>query len=262
MEYTLVTGGSSGIGKSLATECARRGMNLVLVALPGPELEQTAKDLTNRFSIDVRTLAINLNEPDAPRKVYDWCCEKNLSINFLINNAGLAGTTVFDQSDPDYSDSRILLNIRALTLITRYFVPMLKKHNHSIILNIASLSAFFPIPFKSVYSATKSYVVSFSRSLGLELKRFGIQVSVLCPNGVETNVGTYTRIHAHKQWGEWTKINSDRLAMLTIRKVLKGKKVIVPLFINRLLLFISRLMPMSLLLLLLEYEFNKEVRVS
>ncbi len=257
--FTLITGSSSGIGKSFAFECAQRGRNLILVALPGPELDHTVSEIKSRFNVEVRYLAIDLTGLDAPSKVYEWCVNQNVKINFLINNAGIAGSTSFEQSDPEYSDVRIMLNVRALALLTRYFIPLLKQCPDSKILNTGSLSGYFPVPYKSIYSATKAFVLSFSKSLAKELESSGIQVSVVCPNGVESNPLAATRIKSHGFFGKLTTIDSDKLARLTLDKTEKGKMVYVPLFINRLLLVLSRIIPVRLRYNLLEKEFRNEL---
>ncbi|MGQ9620862.1 MAG: SDR family NAD(P)-dependent oxidoreductase [Bacteroidales bacterium] len=258
MHYTLITGSSSGIGLSMAHECASRNMNLALVSLPGTGLEDKAREIEEKYNVDVRCLNIDLTEHDAPERVYRWCYDNNIQVNFLINNAGMAGTAYFPESSPEYCDKRIMLNIRALTLLCHYFIPMLTKNKKSYILNVGSLSAYFSIPYKTVYSASKSYVLNFSKSLSIELKPLGISVSVVCPNGVETNEGTYTRINSHKHWGKWTKIDSSDLAKIAIDKTLKGNRVIIPKFINKFLMLFGRMIPSFLKLPFLEREFRKE----
>src|SRR5665648_747994 len=123
--FTLITGGSSGIGRSLAFECAGRGQNILIAALPGPELSRTANEISEKYNTEVHTFAVDLTTPDGPLNVYEWCAGENYTVSFLINNAGIAGAASFEQSDPQYTDTRILLNIRALALLTRYFLPML-----------------------------------------------------------------------------------------------------------------------------------------
>ncbi|MFN8242364.1 MAG: SDR family NAD(P)-dependent oxidoreductase, partial [Bacteroidales bacterium] len=196
----------------------------------------------------------------AADEVYKWCVANSIEVNFLINNAGMAGAAEFAESTPEYSDKRILLNIRALTMLCRVFVPMLERNRQSYILNIGSLSAFFPIPYKSVYSSTKSYVLNFSMSISAELRKRGISVTVICPNGVETNSGTSARIEAHKNWGKWTKIDSRKLASFAIDQTFKGKVVAIPMLINRFLRFIGWLIPASMQLNMLEKEFAAEPR--
>lgn len=258
--YTLITGGSAGIGRSLAFECARRKMNLLLVALPKPELASTAEKIMSEFDVDVRFLGIDLIKPESPREVFEWCRREDYRVNYLINNAGVAGAEPFGESDPEYIDLRILLNIRALVMMTRYFIPMLKECSPARILNIGSLSGYFSIPYKSVYSASKAFVISFSKSIALELKDSDIRVSVVCPNGVESNTTSSARISTHGFMGKLVKISSDRLAKLTLNKVDRGHKVIIPLFVNRLLLVINSILPQNLTGRILMKEFKNELK--
>jgi uncharacterized protein len=262
LKYTLITGGSSGIGKALAEECASRGMNLLLVALPDEALGNTASMLKSKYGVAVQTMAIDLTLERAPLDVFEWCTRNEFDVDFLINNAGMAGTAIFENSPPAYSDIRILLNVRALAMLCRHFIPMLKKHQHAWILNVGSLSAYYAIPYKSIYSASKAFVVSFSKSLREELWHTTIRVSVLCPNGVETNEGTHARINSHGFWGNYTKTDKDKLAVYTINKVMQGKRVIIPGTINRILLLLGKLIPDAMQARLLKREFNKEVQAS
>ncbi len=260
--YTLITGGSMGIGKALAFECASRGMNLLLVALPGKELSDTATELSEKFGINVHILAINLCQEKSPEQVYQWCFENNYNVNILINNAGMAGTSIFEKSNPEYNDMRIMLNIRALVLLTRLFIPMLKSCPKAYILNIGSQAAFFPIPYKAVYSASKAFVLSFTRALQNELSETNISLTVVCPNGVETNAGTFGRIKAHGFIGKLTKIDAIDLAKISISAMLSGKAVVIPKAVNRILLAMSMALPYCLKKRLLKKSFLREVKVS
>ncbi|MDP2423772.1 MAG: SDR family NAD(P)-dependent oxidoreductase [Bacteroidales bacterium] len=261
-KYTLITGGSMGIGKALAFECASRGMNLLLVALPGNELSETAAEIAEKHDVTIHILAIDLSEIEAPKQVYKWCIDNNYNVSILINNAGMAGTSVFETSELDYSDMRILVNIRALVLLTRLFIPMLKTHPKSYVLNIGSQAAYFAIPYKAVYSASKAFVLRFTQALQLELSETSISLCAVCPNGVETNSGTFSRIKAHGIMGRLTKIEASDLARISIDAMLNGKTVLVPKTINRILLVCSKLIPNILEKRMLKRWFYREVEVN
>lgn len=257
--YTLITGGSMGIGKAIALDCASRGMNLLLVALPGKELEKAANEISGKFNVSVRTFAVDLAVNDGPELVHKWCIANNYKVNILINNAGLAGSSFFKSSELVYTDARIMVNIRALVLLTQLFIPLLETHPQSYILNIGSLSAYFTIPYKAVYAASKAFVLSFSQSLRSELAQTSISVSVVCPNGVETNSDTLTRIKAHGFFGKLTKIEANELAKISINGMLSRKEVIVPKGINRFLIILNHLLPGKLSSYLIKKRFLKEV---
>jgi len=246
MIYTLITGGSMGIGKALASECARRGMNLLLVALPGPELKQTAKKIREDFSVEVDTLGVDLTQPSSPVKVLEWCEENNYAIDILMNNAGVAGSAIFEESSIEYSDERILLNIRALVILSRLFIPMLKQNKKAYILNIGSFSAYQPLAYKSVYAASKSFVHLFSLALNEELRDTSVCVTVINPNGVRTNTGSFDRINSHGNLVQkFLILDADKIAEIAVEGMLKGKKIIVPGFWNRCMLLITKPLPVN-----------------
>ena len=256
--FTLITGGSSGIGRAFAIECAKRGHNILLVAFPCPELKKTTNLIRNSYGAEVHYLAIDLTKPGAPRDTYNWCSENDYLVNILINNAGVAGSSEFESSTEEYNDQRIQLNIRALVLLSRLFLPGLKKFKQSFILNISSMSAFFAIPYKSVYSATKSFVFAFSCALRTELANTSVKVCVVCPAGIETNSGTHARIKAHGYMGAITRISSERLAFITLNRMFKGKAVIIPKRINVFICFLGKIVPVWLKQKILFHKFRKE----
>ena len=260
--YTLVTGSSSGIGKEIALYCASLGMNILHVALPGTGLKDINDTLIDRYNINSDYLEVDLSELDGPEKVFNWVTEKKYKVNFLVNNAGMAGTCVFEESTLKYLDDRILVNMRALVLLTRLFIPLLKKNHKSYILNVGSLSAFYSIPYKSLYAASKAFVVNISKALKSELRQTGILISVVCPNGVRTNPGTNYRIDAHGMKGKLTSVSSREVARLSIDKTLKGKFLIIPGRINYLLYLTSKIIPYWIQEKILLKEFQKEVKVS
>lgn len=260
--YTLITGSSQGIGKGYAMEFAKRGHNVLLVALPEPKLEETALEIKEKYPVKVASLPIDLAKEDAPQNVYDWCKKNDYVVDILVNNAGVAGTAIFEESPLEYSDMRIQVNIRALVLLCRLFIPDLKKLPKAYILNTGSLSAYYSIPYKSVYSASKAFVLTFSKAIRDELHGSSVSVSVVNPNGVYTNDGTFGRINAHGAKGRLTATTSDELAIIAIDGMFSGKTVIIPKFVNKFLLFLQKLIPARLEQRILRKEFMKEVKVS
>ena len=257
--YTLITGGSEGIGKALAMECASRKMNLIIAALDDPHLAETAAMIKSKYGAEVIPLAVDLTETDGPQKVWRFCRDNRITVNTLINNAGITGSTIFEAAPPSYIDQRIQLNIRALVLLCRLFIPDLKKLEKAYILNVSSMSAFYPIPFKSVYSASKAFVLNFSKAVREELKGSGVTLSILCPSGVRTNLQSHSRINSHGVFGKLTQIPAVRIAKLSLDNMLRGKRLIIPGSFNRFLYILGRIMPERIKLKLLYSEFKKEL---
>lgn len=241
--YTLITGASDGFGKALAIECARRKMNLVLVALPGPELSNLAGFIQKNFLVDVKTFEKDLtNEADC----YDLHLDilfLDLHINILINNAGIGNTQMFTETSPEFLKRQIKLNVMATTLLTSLFVPELKKHGPAYLLNIGSLSSFFYLPKKQVYGATKSFIYFFSKCLRHELKRENISVSVACPGGMNTNFSVSLINRTANCVSRISILDPEKVAPIVIGKMLKRKAVIVPGKMNQFSMLLNKLLP-------------------
>ncbi len=261
-KYTLITGASSGIGKAMAWYCASLKMNLILVSLPGERLGDVASQIAEKHNVKTRYFETDLSQLTSAEEVYCWTQQEGLEINILVNNAGVAGASVFEDCDFKYIDDRILLNVRALVMLTRLFMPVLRKQPKAFILNVASMAAFFPIPYKSLYSASKAFVLYFSRSIRTELRGTNIHISVLCPNGVRTNDTTNGRIDAHGFIGRITEISAELVAKKGINGMLKHKEIIIPGEINYFLLTLQKILPMALQHRILSREFLKEVKAT
>ncbi|MFN8255518.1 MAG: SDR family NAD(P)-dependent oxidoreductase [Bacteroidales bacterium] len=259
--YTLITGASRGLGKALAMECAKRGQNLILVASNSHLLSDTATQITDRYKVEARYFAIDLTTEHAAQKVFEWCKSNQYIVNVLINNAALTGISVFDASVPEYYEKLIDLNIKTLTILCRLFIPEFRKLNNAYILNMGSMAAYFPFPYKSVYSASKAYLLNFSKSINSELKGTGISVTVINPNGVYTSDEIFERIKAHGFMGRLLSVTPERLAEISIDALFKRKEVCVPKRANRILLGLNKLLPESYVNKLVKKEFRKELMV-
>lgn len=241
--YTLITGASDGFGKALAIECARRKMNLALVALPGPELMNLAKFIKKNFCVEVKIFEKDLT---CESNCYDLLLEilhSDLHINILINNAGIGNTQVFSETSPEFFKRQIKLNVIATTLLTSLFIPELKKYGPSHLLNIGSLSSFFYMPKKQVYGATKSFIYFFSKCLRHELKNENISVSVACPGGMNTNISVSLLNRTGNYFSRISILNPEQVAPIVIEKMLKGKEVIIPGMVNQFSMVLHKLLP-------------------
>lgn len=255
--FTLITGSSSGIGKALAEACARRGMNIALVALPGVELLETVDYLRSTYRVKVYHIGVDLTQPQACETVLQWIHHHELSVNMLINNAGIGCTGAFENFSSDFYQKQIQLNVIALTLLTRLLISELKKHPKAYVYNVGSLSGFFFVPFKDVYAATKSFVITFSESLRHELKDTGIHVSVLCPGGVISNPEAARRIKHHGWFAQASALTCEQVAEEAMIKLLQKKSVVIPGRFNRLLLFLDKIVPAFITNRIIQSEFKR-----
>ncbi|MEN8226263.1 MAG: SDR family NAD(P)-dependent oxidoreductase [Bacteroidota bacterium] len=257
--YTIVTGASMGLGKEMAIESARRGHNLILIALPGPELQQVCNELESKYGVSAVARECDLTDEHALDKLVREILS-NFSVDQLINNAGIGGPSRFEESEPEYLDRIIHLNIRATTMLCRMLVPELKKHKKALILNVASIAAFSPMPYKSIYPASKAFIYSFSRSLSQELRESGVRVVVLTPGPIMTNPDVVRRIIRQGALARIGILTARKISRLALDGAERGKKVIVPGIMSRINRFLFRWVPESWRMNLMARVLHKELK--
>ncbi|MDZ8104639.1 MAG: SDR family oxidoreductase [Nostoc sp. DedQUE12a] len=187
MSTALITGASSGIGKAFAQELAARKTNLVLVARSEDKLNQLAKELKEKYKVQVDVIPKDLTEANAAAGVFDAIKTKGLTIDLLINNAGFGSYGDFAESDGERQVKIVQLNILALVDLTHKFLPIMRQRRSGSIINVSSITGFQPIPYLSVYAASKAFILSFSEALWAENRQYGVRILVTCPGPIETN---------------------------------------------------------------------------
>ena len=244
--YCLITGASEGFGKALAIECAGRNMNLILVALPGPELFYLANFIERNYKVEVIVFEKDLTKEEDCTMLYKEVCERNYNINILINNAGLGNTQLFSEGSISFYEQQLKLNVVATTLLTRLFLDMLRNNTPAYILNVGSLCSFFYLAKKQVYGATKSFIYFFSKSLRRELQNENIHVSVICPGSMNTNTSVIL-LNKKSSWlSQLAVMNPEEVAPIAMDGLLKRKEVIIPGSVNKFFLVLNKLIPASL----------------
>jgi short-subunit dehydrogenase len=244
--YTLITGASEGFGKALAIECAQRNMNLILVALPGPELCSLSDFIKRNYKVDVISIEKNLCIDGSCIELFNEINVLRVKVNMLINNAGIGSSVLFNEGSIGLFEKQIRLNVLATTLITRLFLEMLERNSPSYILNVGSMSSFFYLLKKQVYGATKSYIYYFSKSLRREVEKDGIHVSVLCPGSMNTNPALTLINKTGTFLARLPIMNPEDVAPIAIDGLLRGKEVIIPGRVNKFYMFMDKLLPKSL----------------
>ena len=242
-QYTLITGASQGFGKALAFECARRGMNLVLVSLPGELLPQLAASIRQEFRVEAVTIETDLCEEDSCAALFNQVKAMKLQVNVLVNNAGIGSTQLFEHGSSAQYERQIRLNILATTTLTHLFLDMLQKNSPAYILNVGSLASYFSLQKKQVYGATKSFVAYFSKSLRRELKRKNVSVSVVCPGGMYTNDTCRQTIATGDFLSRASGMHPEEVAPIALNGLFRKKEVIIPGKINWTLVFLNRFVP-------------------
>ncbi len=184
----LITGASSGIGKELATLFAKDGYHLILVSRSEDRLQDVAADFDRQFGTSSTVIEKDLSKPDSAQEVYDEVKRQNLTVNVLVNNAGVGAHGFFaTETDLQKELDIIQLNVTSLVQLTKLFVRDMVTRNEGKILNLASIASTMPSPLVAVYGATKAFVYSFSEALHNELKDTKVTVTALLPPATDTD---------------------------------------------------------------------------
>jgi uncharacterized protein len=259
--YALVTGASRGLGKQYAIELARRNINVLLVALADDGLPELCNHIRETYKIKCDYFATDLTKAENIGKLVKWTLD-NYRVNILINNAGMGGSKEFELADFDYLDSMISLNIRALTLITHQLLPELKSHGQSFILNVASMASFTPLGYKTIYPATKVYVLYFTRGLRQELKGTGVTASVVHPGPMKTNSHVIKRIEKIGMFARFGLLSPEYVAGRSLNLLFRKKPLIILGWFNQLCWLGMKAVPSPLWLPMVTRMFKKELAAS
>ena len=185
-QTALVTGASTGIGVDLAECFAKDGYDLILCARTEPALRAVAERLAAAHKVKATSIACDLGEPGAGTRLAAEIAARGLSVDVLVNNAGLGHAGAFTGSDTETQVGMVDLNDRVLVELTHIYWAKMIAAKRGGVLNVASLGAFPPGPLMAVYYASKAFVLSFSEALWEEGRAEGVHVSCLCPGATES----------------------------------------------------------------------------
>lgn len=243
MAYALITGASRGIGLAIADELARRKFDLLLVARSAPLLQQEAARLAQAHGVQTDFLAIDLAEPGAAQAVFDWSQQKG-SVQMLVNNAGYGLSGPFEShSLADHTDM-LAVNTLALVQLCHLFLPGLRQQPRAYILNIGSSAAYQAIPRLSLYAASKSLVLQFSRGLHHELSGTAVSVTCVCPGATDTNFVDRAQIgEKGRKAARQVNMTPAEVARQAVEATLAGKAEVVTGLINKVGKLVAWLLP-------------------
>jgi short-subunit dehydrogenase len=249
---TLVTGASVGIGRALATECARRSDRILLLARDATELEETAAQITAKSpQADVAIIPLDLTDPSLLDRLDDWLAENDGYVDLLVNNAGIGLAGDFADHDPLQLDRLIALNVHAATRLMRHVLPAMLIRGRGGIINIASMGGLVPGPYQAAYYASKAYLVSLTRAVAWEIRGRGVRLCVIAPGPVETRF--HARMGADQALYRYVlpAIGADRVAKSALFGYDFGRTLVVPGVLPNVLAPFVRILPAILLIPLL-----------
>lgn len=243
--YTLVTGGTEGLGIELAKLFARDKHNIIIVARNVEKLNEVKFSIEKEFKVKVETLSIDLSVNNSCEEVYRFVEKNNFVVDNLINNAGIGGFGLFHESDMRNEERLVEININSLTKLTHYFLKKMIDRNSGGVLNVASTAAFSAGPRMNTYYASKAYVLSLTEAIYEEVKEYRIKVSCLCPGAMETNFQSKAGIIKSEK-SKALLMKPKDVAEIGYKDFNKGKVIIIPGIKNKLLVLGSKLLPRSL----------------
>jgi hypothetical protein len=247
----LVTGASSGIGAELATQLAKLGHGVTLVARREDRLKALAEDLTARSGARMEVLGVDLTDASARAAIPGTLADLGLSVEVLVNNAGLTTMGPVASSDPAAELRMVRTDVEAVVHLCSLFVPGMVERGRGAVLNVASTAAFQPLPGQAGYGGSKAFVLAYTRALAQELHGTGVTATTLCPGPVETGFAEVAGLSDSEASASLPKImwlSAEAVARAAIEGMDKGRPVVIPGVANRVGAALAHLTPRRLLL--------------
>lgn len=224
----LITGASSGIGYELAREFAQHGHDLVIVGPIEPELLDAARRLSAEYGVTVKPITEDLRREAAADDIFAQVAASGLSVEILVNNAGLGRRGRFWDIPIEDDISMIRLNVEAGVRLTKRFLPAMLFYHRGRILNTASVIGLDPGSMLAIYQATKAFMLSWSESLAMELRNTGVTLTVLCPSPSDTEFLEKEDLVDAAPFNEGPMAVPKELAADAYRALMDGDRMVAP----------------------------------
>lgn len=259
MNYALITGASSGIGRCYAEEMASLGYNIIAISNQAEALESLRENITQRYNIVVHTLCMDLAENDAARSIYDRCKARGWQVDVLICNAGMLLFSTLVNTVPEKLQTIITLHCTTTTLLCRYFGEEMKRRGMGRILIMSSATTWLPYPTISHYSATKAYLKNFAFALWYELHRSGVSVTTVLPGAVDTPFYKLSDGLRRLFVAIGLMQRPETIARRGVKAMLRGRRRLTTGFFTRLVVVICSLLPARIFAPLLSIKPIREL---
>lgn len=231
--FALITGGSSGMGLEYARLLVKEGCGVLLVSNVQEQLDAAREELVNAAPGAVVYIKYqDLSQKDATDALLAFCDENALTVDILINNAGMFFWKELHYDDKKRIDTMLKLHMRTVALMTLGFGERMKQRGYGYILNVSSMAGLFAFPGIQTYAATKAFNLTFSKALYTEFKPYGVTVSCVCPAAIATPLyGLNTTL---LRFGVKIGVimTPQSLCRKALRRTFQSRRVIRPGFMN------------------------------
>lgn len=258
--YVMITGATGGLGKAFAVECAARGWNLYLTDLRAGPLVQLATALQQTYGVDIRFAACDLSDAAARNTLYTQLTAEGTRFSGLVNVAGGDSEGLFGEQSRERIRGIVRLNVESVVEMTHTMIGLRDRGETFRVINVASLAAFYPMPYKATYAASKRFLLDFSLALREELADQDVTVTVLCPAGMPTTPECIAAIEAQGLMGQLTTQNTGTVAAGALDAALEDKAVYVPGMLNRVLRALGGMVPPTLVARLVASRWHRATK--
>ena len=245
MEYSLITGAASGLGKEFAKLYAQDNVNLILVDINEVNLNEVKEEISKiNNKIDIVLYKCDLSILDELKKLKDFLDKNNYFIAHLVNCAGFGDREDFLKMNIEKQIKMTEVNCNALLYISQFVGQQMAMAKYGHIINVSSIAGFMSGPYMCTYHATKGYVLLLSESIGYELRKHNVKVLTLCPGPFKSNF--VKQAHNDYTFKKIKPFEASQVALKAYNASKKGKKLLITGFKNKLTVFITRFFPRSL----------------
>ena len=258
MNYTFISGATGGIGKAFVFECAKQKQNLFLTGRSIDKLTQLKQQIVQDYGTEVQICACMLDDEKSRADMFDFIDKLGIKFDKIINVAGVD----IQKGVMDYTLQKLIFQTRVnveATITNTYSLLQRRAENVEVV-TISSMSGVSPMPYFALYSATKGCLTSFFSSLRLELKKDKVKITTVLPGGVPTRPDIIQDIKGQGLWGKLSAKSPEFVAITSLKKVKKNKRIYIPGFFNKLLYNVMRFVPLGLKMRFIANRWKKQTK--
>lgn len=254
MDIAVVTGASSGLGTQFVKGIAERYPHLDEIWMIARRKEKM-EELASEVSVKTRIISLDLGADESYEKLKEMLARYNPNIQLLINNAGYEKSGEFMRLDERDIQNMIAVNIKGMTMVQRICLSYMPQNSFTIM--TCSVTAFAPIPYEAVYSASKKYMYYLAKALRYELKQKGVNILLLCPGNMDTEMNPKGQFRQSEKIGALPYLDMKEVVQKSLIKAEKGQAVYTPGIFYKLFRLSGKMIPSSMMSPVTGYFFRK-----